>query len=209
MASFVLTEKEKKYGILVTIVVAICIVLPKYSENYSYQLLNEEKSRSANLQNELAELSLKLDGIEDERKILLANQEDYISWVDRGVVQSQNPVAWIKKMQKIQTDRKLFPLKFNFLDEEVLEPDSSYLTEGSTVSLITRRLEFNMNMLHDLDLFMLLSNLRKETEGESLFFPIECSVERIESDFQLANRANLSADCKFDWVATLDPEKKI
>ncbi len=208
MANFAFTKKEQNYLIFIGGVIVVSLFFPQWAEDYSLNFLSVEKSNTSRLKTEIEELSLNLDGIEDERLVLLANQEDYIKWVKRGVVQSQDPVIWIKKIKEIREDRKLFPIKFNFEDEFLHQSESSHLTKDSTVFINTLRMNFEMEMLHDLDLFMLITSLRKVTESKSLFFPIECSIDRVENDFKLARRANLKANCDFDWVSVKDPDKK-
>ena len=197
------SEKEKKLIILVAIVAAIAVGLPIVGKQYGNEYLNRETNKRNNLQNELEELAQSLANIEERRRLIQTNRENYLQLVELGVVGNQNPVPWVNLMKEITTRRALNPLSYDFLDEVTHPPGISELTAGSTVNIASWQMSLALPMLHDLDMFMFLSDLKESTK--SLFFPIECFFSRVEDEFELINRVNVNSECQVSWVFVKDP----
>jgi len=198
------SEKEKKLIILVAIVAFMSIGLPIIAGKYANEFNNREVALKRELQTELDDLSKKLATVEDTRQVLQENRENYLKWIESGAVGAQDPVPWVNLIKDITTKRALNPLSYNFL-EEVDHPSESYpLTQDSTVNISSWQMSLELPMLHDMDMFMLLGELKARTE--SLFFPIECNLSRVEKDFELINRININSECQISWVFVKDPD---
>lgn len=204
--NIVLTQREKKLVISMGIFLVLILIAPAFGLQYAQDYLSQQQSEKRELENEIVELRNRLDGIEEEREAVRANRENYLRWVRRGVVGEQNPVGWVKTMQRLQEERYLFPLKYEFNPEQLLTPDASPFTAGSTVRLRLWEMYINMAMLHDLDMLMFLDALNQEIS--SLLFPVECDFSLLEDEFSLVDRENMSANCTLVWVSAEDPAIK-
>lgn len=203
----VFTEKEKKLGVIVAAIFVVAVALPYFGDRYSADYLRSQKRLDGQLRNEIKDFEQKLATIEDQRRLLRENREEYISWVERGAVGDQDPVDWVREMKNIVDERKFHPPQFSFGNVRN-HPSSAYpWTKDSTVNVAVMPMSLNLPMLHDLDMLVFLESL--DTRVGSMFFPVECYFARVETEFALANRVNMRSDCSLDWVFINDPEKTI
>ena len=204
--NIVLTQREKKLIILMGVFLAVVIFAPAFGLQYAQDYLRQQQSEKRELENEIVELRNRLDGIEEEREAVRANRENYLRWVKLGVVGEQNPVDWVKVMQRVQNQRYLFPMSYSFNPAQLLSPAASPFTNGSTVQLRLWEMDVEMSMLHDLDMLMFLDAMGKETN--SLFFPVECDFRLLQTEFSLVDRENMKSNCRLVWLSAEDPEIK-
>lgn len=203
----VFTEKEKKLGLIIAMIVVAAIALPYFGDKYSADYLRSQKSLDRKLQTEISDFEQKLATIEDQRRLLRENREEYISWVEKGAVGEQDPVDWVREMKNIVDERKFHPPEFQFGGTMNHSSKAYPWTKDSTVNVAVMPMSLKLPMLHDLDMLVFLENL--DARVGSLFFPIECDFVRVETEFALANRVNMESSCMLDWVFINDPEKTI
>jgi hypothetical protein len=203
-----LTKRENNLLAGFAVFVALCIALPWAGETYSSQYLARQEQAVTRLQAEVTSFEERIAGIDEQRRLIQTNRQDYLNWVGRGVVGRQDPVEWIKAMQAIQQRRRLFVADFGFEGESarLSPPSASPLTADSSVNLAFWRMNLAMPMLHDLDIFMFLGDLRANTG--SFFFPTNCALERVTGRFELNKRVNLRGNCVLEWVSVNDPSKR-
>ena len=200
-------QKEKKLSIFMVIAAVVLIAAPGFGKTYSFNYLSDKQDKIRRLEGELAQYELDITGIDERRQLLQANRQDYLKWVNRGVVGEQKPVKWVKLMDRIQRSRGLFEVSYDFEGEQEFPPESFSLTADSTVRMVFWEMDLDMGMLHDLDVFMFLNDLREGTG--SFFFPFQCSFSRETDDFQLTSQENMQASCAINWVSVKDPARKI
>ena len=206
--AFAVSEKEKRTLVFVVLFVAVIVGSPLLAEDYLSNRLRVENNRQGELNETIAGLQNSLNNIEAERRLVAENQENYLRWVEGGVVDEPDLVRLVKTMKNIQERRKFFPIKYQLLNHRYIGSDASYLTQGSSVDIRITRVNMNMDMLHDMDAFMFMDSL---TGGDlnAFLFPIECSFVRLISDFSLIHQPNMKADCKIDWISARDPERSV
>ena len=206
--AFAVSEKEKKILILVVLFVAVIVVAPLLAEDYLSDRLKLENNRRDQLGSTITGLQNSLNNIEAERRLVAENRENYLRWVESGVVDEPDLVRLVKTMKSIQQERKFFPIKYQLLNHRFIGPDASYLTEGSSIDIRITQVNMNMDMLHDMDAFMFIDSL---TSGSLnvFIFPVECRFARLVSDFSLTYQPNLKGDCKMDWISARDPERSL
>ena len=206
--AFVVSEKEKRTLVFVGLFVAVIVGSPLLAEDYLSDRLRVENNRQSELEETIAGLQNSLNNIEAERRLVAENQENYLRWVEGGVVDEPDLVRLVKTMKDVQERRKFFPIKYQLLNHRYIGSDASYLTQGSSVDIRVTRVNMNMDMLHDMDAFMFMDSLTGG--GLSVFlFPIECNFVRLIRDFSLTHQPNMKADCKIDWISARDPERSV
>lgn len=204
--AIVVTPKERKIGIIAAVVFAVSVGIPSYGAQALQQLLNTESKLQSELQSEIAQLNEQLSSIEDERQKLRNNRADYLQWVNRGVVGAQQPIEWVKLLQRVQSSRYFQPVSYGFEGEELIGGGRSPLVGEGTIQISILRMNLAFPMLHDLDMLVLLEQIQKSTT--SFFFPVDCAFVRTQAadaEFELVDRNNLNSECQIDWISVLDP----
>lgn len=200
-------QKEKKVGILVGVVFAITVGGPLYGVGAMQENLWAEQTRQSQLNREISELQALLNSIEVEREKIRNNREDYLKWVGRGVVGEQYPVEWVQLLQRIQAARRFEPVGYGFAGEDIVEGEGSPLVGASSIKISILRMHLEFDMLHDLDMLVLMEQLQRQTA--SFFFPVECVFNRTTpaatAKFELEVKTNLHSECQIDWISVLDP----
>ncbi|MCH9758822.1 MAG: hypothetical protein K0U19_06930 [Proteobacteria bacterium] len=201
-----LTQKEKTLIAIMTVFFVLTVLAPGAGLQYLTSYSAEQSRLKNQLEKEIVEFKNKLSGIEGERETVRANREDYLNWVEKGVVGEQDPVVWVKEMKNVQVERNLFPLSYNFASEALQSPDVSPFTLGSTAQIRLWDMTMQMGMLHDMDTLMFLNELDKRVD--SFFFPVECNFNLLQETFSLVSRQNMDSSCKLTWISVEDPERK-
>lgn len=203
-----LTEKEKRLIFIVSIFLVACVGGPWAAEEYSFDYESEKTRSVVQLREEIGKYEQDIAGIDEQRELLRANRQDYLKWVKEGVVGEQNPIKWIELMQEIQKSRGLFETGMSWAGgDTVVESSASPLTSDSSVNIVFTDLMIEMPMLHDLDVLMFLSDMKRQST--SFFIPVECSFDRLENRFELVKRKNMMANCTINWVSVNDPESVV
>lgn len=139
--------------------------------------------------------------VESEKQEIRTYQPLFTTLRQRGFVGAENRLEWVEAIRQIQEQRHLLPLTYDIL------PQQPYKVEGRLATgeyqLRGSRMALHMDMLHELDLFYLLSDLRQR----GVFTVQDCTVQRPASAGNASNAAvaaNLTADCTLNWL-TLTP----
>ena len=201
-----LGPKEKSVIIKATLMFVIAVVVPSYLTDEASGYRNTEVSRQQRLQNQRADLQAKLDGIEEQRQLFRRNLESYNHWEERGAItESIDPVGWLDIMRQIRQRRRLSGISYDFGDNISLSPDRAEYTKNGTANINMVPMRVSMPMLHDMDMFMFLEDLA--SQADELFFPVACTLDRLEADFSPVVRNNVNAECHVVWVFMLDPDR--
>lgn len=202
-----LSRREKRLLVIIGAFFFLTVVAPGFGLQYADGYAREQENLKGSLEQEIVDIRERLAGIEDEREQVRANRANYIRWVESGVVGEQDPVRWVRAAQKVQDDRGLFPLAYDFESEALQPPSLSPFTAESSVQMRLWELNVQMPMLHDLDFLMFIQSMGEEWDG--FMFPVDCSFNLVQSEFALEKRPNMDSQCKFVWVSAHDPETRI
>ena len=206
MAVTFIQEREKTLLKVLAAVLIFALAAPEYANQWAAEYLSQESRRRDNLESKVADLTERLAGIEDQRQLLRRFINDYRKWESSGSLDDHNLIDWVRKMESIKDERKLFQIAFNFGDERMLAPDSSKFTSGSTAAMSLVEMRVEMEMLHDMDFLMFMESLDQQTSA--LFFPTECELTRDTERFALQQRVNMKSNCLIKWLAVRDPDRK-
>ncbi|WP_338761214.1 hypothetical protein [Massilia sp. METH4] len=137
---------------------------------------------------------------ESEKQEIRVYQPLFVELRQRHFVGAENRLDWVDAIRQIQERRRLLPLTYE------VEPQQPYRIEGRLATgdyqLRGSRMSIHMDLLHELDLFNFLGDLRQH----GVFTVQECSIRRVASGAG-APGANLSADCVLNWL-TLTPDPR-
>lgn len=135
---------------------------------------------------------------ETEKSEIRLYQPQFLELRRKGLIGEERRLNWVEAIRQIQEQRRLLPLSYE------IEPQQPYRLEiqMSTGDYLLRgsRMALHMDLLHELDLFNFLADLRQAGS----FTVQDCSIKRATSAGTTSLSPNLSADCTLDWV-TLVP----
>ncbi|QGZ42755.1 hypothetical protein IP92_04668 [Pseudoduganella flava] len=147
--------------------------------------------------------------VESEKQEIRAYQPLFVELQRRHFVGVENRLDWVEAIRLIQERRRLLPLTYE------IEPQQPYKIEGRLATgdyqLRGSRMTLHMDLLHEMDLFNFLGDLRQQ----GVFTVQQCALRRTAAAqagqgggsaaaSPAALPAALSADCTLNWL-TLTP----
>lgn len=156
------------------------------SQTRAQQLRNEARQRYVNVETEKQEIAI--------------YQPQFAVLRERGLIGQENRLEWVEAIRQVQEQRRLLPISYEIAPQQpvVMEPAldlGGYSMRGS-------RMKLHMELLHEGDLFSLLSDLR----ARSHYTVQDCSIKRAASGGNPAAAPDaplapaLSADCTLNWL---------
>jgi len=143
---------------------------------------------------------------ETEKAEIRLYQPQFLELRRRGLIGNERRLDWVEAIRQIQEQRKLLPLSYE------IEPQQPYTLETrlptGDYQLRGSRMALHMDLLHELDLFQFLGDLRQV----GTFTVQDCAIRRASSAGTTPLAPSLNADCTLDWltlipVATATPRR--
>ena len=125
----------------------------------------------------------------------------YRGYKASGLVGAERRLSWIESLESTNSVLRLPTLTYNLHPQEAFKRPG--LKIGRGVSVKSSRMDLNMGLLHEEDLFALLEGLRLSIKN--LFTVDSCSLHRfagIERSLD-TRKPNLQTKCTIRWV-TID-----
>jgi hypothetical protein len=158
-------------------------------------LLSKQQSNRTTAQTHLDQALGQYKQSENERNEIRDFQPRYEQLLQRGFVGEENRLDTVEYIRHIQEDRKLLPIFYEIAPQQPLPVDPSVQTDE--LELRISKITFHMELLHEMDLFNLLSDL----SAKGLFAPQVCSIRASDSasDIKLAPQL-LRSECTLNWI---------
>ena len=223
--AIIITEKEKKLGVNLAIIIAMCAGSVYGSDYYVEQETAVQRSLNNDLKGEEAEYRKRLSEIQDEERLQNQYVESYLAYKERGLIvgeeagdgksataikrEEEQRLNLLERLQQIQEDRKFFPVQTSLTRPENLPSSFSQFTEESNVAVRTNQMLIEFKMLHSLDMLMLLGDFYDESTNR--FVPVSCSIDRLaekadaSAEALLRSEPKLDASCNLVWLTVFDP----
>lgn len=111
-----------------------------------------------------------------------------------GMIGDENRLAWIETIRQIQTSRKLVSASFEIEPQQAVASPvplnyGDYQLRGS-------RMHLELGMVHELDLFNFIDDLR----AAGLFTVQDCRIRRNDIPAEAVGLARLNASCTLVWL---------
>ncbi len=111
-----------------------------------------------------------------------------------GMIGDENRLAWIEAIKRIQNSRKLVSASYEIEPQQTIAAKvplalGSYQLRGS-------RMHVELGMVHELDMFNFLDDLR----AAGLFTVQDCQIKRNDIPAEAVGLARLSASCTLIWL---------
>lgn len=132
--------------------------------------------------------------VENEKLEIRAYQPQFIALRDKGLIGEENRLAWVDAIRHIQERRKLLPISYE------IDVQQGFRMEGQATMgeyrLRGSRMDLHMDLLHEMDLFNFLDDLRQR----SYYTMQDCSIKRSSAGQNGALAPTLAADCTLYWL---------
>ena len=166
----------------------------------SYWHMNQARSAEAYSESRRDEARSRLTHAETEKAEIRLYQPQFLELRRKGLIGDERRLEWVEAIRQIQVRRRLLPLSYE------IEPQQPYLleTQLSTGDYQLRgsRMALRMDLLHELDLFHFLTDLRQA----GAFTVQDCTIRRAANAGTAPLAPTLNADCRLNWVTlTVSP----
>ncbi|CAN5444589.1 hypothetical protein BH11PSE11_BH11PSE11_30750 [soil metagenome] len=157
-------------------------------------LLSKQKERNAQAQTELAEAQGKYKQTENEKNEIRDFLPRFQQLTRRGFIGDEKRLDTIERIRQIQESRKLLPIKYEIFPQQAVALDPSIDT--GQLELRSSKMMVRMGLLHEMDLFNFLGDLR--TAG--FFNPQTCTIKPINATLETRLSPRLNGECTLFWV---------
>lgn len=177
------------------IIFAICLLSGAALIGVSRFFLAKQQAVLMQAQAELGEAQGQYSAATNEKNEIRDFQPKYIELVRRNFIGEEKRIDVIEHIYAIQQNRKLLPITYEILPQQVVQLDPSISTgelelRGSTLVL-------HMKLLHELDMLSLIDDLRRTGS----FVPQSCSLTQIDAVREMPLSARVDAECSLVLVS--------
>lgn len=177
-----------------SILLASCIAASAALAGASGLLLSRQLENNTKAQAELAQAQGKYKQTESEKNEIRDFLPRYQQLIRRGFVGEERRLDVIEKIRQVQESRKLLPIKYEILPQQVFTLDPSIDT--GQLELRSSKLLVQMGLLHEMDLFNFLRDLR--TSG--IFIPQLCTIKPTNTALETLLSPRLNGECTIAWI---------
>lgn len=181
-------------GAIISLVLSSVITGSLVAGSYYFEdAMNREYIRNnAQFKN----ISQRYLAIDEEAKRIQKYLPEFIDLYNRGVIGSEQRLNWIEVLQNAGARIKIPSLSYSISSQKDYTPPYS-ISLGS-YKLYKSEMSLEIQLLHEGDLFSLLSTLNNEARGE--FNLTSCNLDKGRNDIvESAKAANIRASCELEW----------
>lgn len=187
----------QKEIVLVLMSVLVAIVLIGGSYLY-WQSLSEEKDRS---EIGFRNITNKYNSARDRKRIIDDFENKFSELLQKGIIGNEKRLSWIETIESVVRNNQLSFIKYKINKQEMLN-DKQLSAQFPGIDIYVSTMSLNMQLLHEGDLFALMSALNKKADG--LFEVSECKIRRNRQSNQgpieeSGTDQNFNADCILNW----------
>ena len=171
------------------------------SGTHYFYLTQKEKQEQA--QTELIQAQGKYTSAANEMNDIRDYQPRYLQLLERGFVGDEKRLDIVELIQSIQAKYRLLPMNYEIFPQQVVQLDPA--TNNGELELRASKLVLQMNLLHEMDMFNLFSELHKK--GQFIHQTCDIVISNTVSAALLPRQ--LEAKCSLQWVTMgrrLNPE---
>lgn len=174
--------------LLCAIIVSSTAVWLSYTKQQDAAVLAEHAQRTRDA------ASSRYAQVDNEKRDIRNFQHRFVELRQRGLIGDERRLEWLDAIRQTQTRLKLPPLSYEIEPQQVVTLDTpidlgEYQLRGS-------RMHLHMELVHELDLFNFLLDLR-----ERGFVAVQdCSIKRLGVAAGTPGASTLGADCTLNWI---------
>jgi hypothetical protein len=141
----------------------------------------------------------KFNQAESERIEIRDFQPKFTQLRERGFYGTENRLFMLELIKSIQEKRRLLPISYEFSPQQLVPLDPTLL--APTLELHASRIGLRFGLLHELDLFHFLRDLR----DQGFYTAQDCTITPTNTVSTDPLAARLNAECTLYWVTVGEP----
>jgi hypothetical protein len=166
---------------------------------YFYQQADQQYRQASN---QLSQAQMRYQQANDKKQLLEVYEKRFKALQKQNVFGEEQRIDWIENLQASSDRHKIPSVKFELSQRTML--DSAELGElGSGLSAYYSKMELDMSLLHEGDLFALLSDL--DTYAKGLNAAQKCQLKKEPGGLA----AGVSGRCELYWYTFSEPREII
>ena len=167
---------------------------------YSKIMLSTRSDEKTEAETALADSKSKLAQAETDQQIIQAYSRKYAALRGQGFYGEEKRLDWIERINHVQQVRKLFPIIYEIAAQQAFRVDASLSADD--LELRGSKMRWQMNLLHEGDLFNFLDDLK----AKGLYTVDGCTIKRLESGALISGPLDprLSAECSLYRVTLVE-----
>jgi hypothetical protein len=171
------------------ITLGICILLSATLVGASRMVLHRLQETSTQLSAQRDEARGRFTQAATEKEDIRTYQPKFLQLRARGFYGEEKRLDLIEHIRHIHDSRKLLPLNYEISAQQPFQLEQNILTPD--LELRSSKIVLQMDLLHEMDLFNFLSDLKTNT-----FYTTQaCTIKRAETVLQTAATPRLNAEC--------------
>lgn len=196
-AAAVRAVAEKNYPFLrrALIALGLSILLSATLVGLSRIILMKLRNAGTQLQIQRDDVRGRYTQAETEKMEIRDFQPKFLQLRQRGFIGDEKRLDWIEHIKQIRDSRKLLPLTYEISAQLPFQVDASVMPED--LELRGSKIKLHMDLLHEMDLFHFLEDLK----SKAFYVSQACTVNRSQA-VALENTLSptLTADCTLYWI---------
>ncbi len=190
-------------------VLLISIVIIGITTGISYYINDNASRNYQNAKNNLDSIKSNYEDLINRNNIFVEYAKLYQQLKIKGVIGQENRLTWIEALQEANKTLKLPSLQYTISPQEEY-PIDLVGNDFYDVQVKKTNMSINMGLLHEEDMFNILTSLQKNARGHFLIDDCTITPNYIPkniSDIDIS-RPLLNADCNIHWlqVTLLTPD---
>lgn len=122
-------------------------------------------------------------------------QPKFLQLRTRGFFGDEKRLDLIEHIRHIHDSRKLLPLNYEISAQQPFQLEPTVLTPD--LELRSSKIVLQMNLLHEMDLFDFLADLK----DKAFYTSQACAVKRVDTVLQSVSTPRLTAECTLYWLS--------
>ncbi|MGZ3237675.1 MAG: hypothetical protein ACXU8A_09905 [Burkholderiaceae bacterium] len=188
-SSILVTRNDIDFIRKALITLGVSIVFSAALVGVSRMILHKLQGTGVQLQAQQEEVRRRFTIAATEKEEIRDYQPKFLQLRARGFFGEEKRLDLIEHIRHIHDNRKLLPLNYEISAQQPFQLEPTTLTPD--LELRSSKIVLQMDMLHEMDLFNFLTDLK----GKAFFTTQTCTIKRAESNMQLALTPRLAAEC--------------
>ena len=188
-------------GALIALGIAVVVAGVLLGASYHFwEAANRDLRRANSALSKAEEEYRKLDELEQMIATFFPRFQD----LERdGVIGEERRLEWTETLERADEELKLPGVKYTINTQDRFKTE--FTVPSGTFQLFASEMNLNLGLLHEGDLFRLLTLLEEDADG--LYTVDSCTLTRNREEPGAANVAHVSTTCKLYWYTIRKPEQ--
>jgi hypothetical protein len=171
------------------ITLGICVLFGAALVGASQFILHKLRATGMQLQVQRDDALARFTQAETEKGEIRDYQPHFMQLRARGFFGEEKRLDLIEHIRRIHDNRKLLPINYEISPQQPFQLEPTILTPD--LELRSSKIDLQMNLLHEMDLFNFLDDLK----NMAFYTSQTCTIKRLETVSQTALTPHLTAEC--------------